>query len=70
MSSIRTAADHNNLMLLFHKAHEGGLGSEISYNVFQNFPANLKRSFSECQVESVSRWSLDLLLDRCEARVR
>ncbi|KAH9952840.1 hypothetical protein BC827DRAFT_1252018 [Russula dissimulans] len=68
--SINSAAYHesDNLLQLLREAKEGGLGADVSHTLFQILPANHKRMFSECLVETVSRWALDLLLEKCESR--
>ena len=55
----------DDIMQLVYKTRSGG--SEVSHRIFQILPANAKRFLSDCRFETVSRWALDLLLDKYKA---
>jgi len=66
--SIQNVVDNatENIMQLLVQTRTGG--SEVSHTMFQVFPTTEQRSFTECSVEPVSRWALDIFLERYEAR--
>jgi hypothetical protein len=51
------------------RAYGSNRQSNVSHKIFQNFPipTDTNRWLSECQIEAVSRWALDLLLRQHKA---
>ena len=66
-SAIRCAAvNWNDIVQLLHKSRMGG--SDVSHMIFQISPTNSRPFLLACQVDTVSRWALDLLLQYSGAR--
>jgi hypothetical protein len=63
---INVADEERNTSQLLHLHQRGN--SDVSHLIFVNFPKNKDRLFTQCKFGGVSKWALDLLLERYKTR--